>query len=179
MKSQRLHIVLTAINLVLLVFVLAQTRISIDGMGLRVWTNIQGAVLRGRSLEIVDDEGRVRASITLHPGDQAAGATSTAILRLVDENGRPVVKLGTAERGGMLALVARSEDTYVQLSERGLVATKDGQQRVVPRVQGPQLAGPSFSSASMTDQVCLPTIPSIGMLACCCSFFTPAAVRFP
>jgi hypothetical protein len=134
MKGQRLLIVLTTINLVLLVFILAQTRISIDGVGLRVWTNIQGSVLRGRSLEIVDDEGRVRASITVHPGDQAAGTLpgGTSILRLVDENGRPVVKLGTTQRGGVLALVASSEDTYVQLSERGLVATKDGQQRVVP-----------------------------------------------
>jgi hypothetical protein len=134
MKIQRLLIVLTAINLVLLVFVLAQMRMSIGPGGLRVWTNIQGTVLRGRSLEIIDDEGRVRASITVHPGDQAAGTPpgGTSILRLVDENGRPVVKLGTTQRGGMLALVAKSEDTYVQLSDRGLVATKDGQQRVVP-----------------------------------------------
>jgi hypothetical protein len=134
MRGQRLLVLLTAINLVLLVFVLAQMRISIDGVGLRVWTNIQGSVLRGRSLEIIDDEGRVRASITVHPGDQAAGTPpgGSSILRLVDENGRPVVKLGTTQRGGLLALVASSEDTYVQLSDRGLVATKDGQQRVVP-----------------------------------------------
>jgi hypothetical protein len=132
MKGQRLLVVLTAINLVLLLFVLAQTRISIDPVGLRVWTNIQGAVLRGRSLEIIDDEGRVRAGITVLPGNPTPTAPSTAILRLVDENGRPVVKLTTTQSGGGLALVARSEDTYVQLSERGLVATKDGQQRMIP-----------------------------------------------
>jgi hypothetical protein len=74
MTSQRLTIVLTAINLVLLVFLLAQTRINIGSGGVRLWTNIQGSVIRGRSLEIVDDEGRVRASIMVHPGDSTAAA---------------------------------------------------------------------------------------------------------
>jgi hypothetical protein len=92
MTSQRLMIVLTAVNLVLLVFLLAQTRIHIGSGGVRLWTNIQGSVIRGRSLEIVDDEGRVRASVMVHSGDTAATAPSggTAILRLVDEK-RPAV----------------------------------------------------------------------------------------
>jgi hypothetical protein len=135
MASQRLTIVLTAVNLVLLVFLLAQTRVHIGSGGVRLWTNIQGSVIRGRSLEIVDDEGRVRASIMVHPGDPAATAPSggTAILRLVDENGRPSVKLATTEQGGGgLALVSESQGTYIQLSGRGLVVTKDGQQQLIP-----------------------------------------------
>jgi hypothetical protein len=134
MKIQRLLIVLTAINLGLLVFLLAQTRISIGVHGVRVWTNMQGQVLRGRSLEILDDEGRVRASIMVHPADPAATVPSggTAILRLVDENGRPSVKLSTTQRGGGLALGGDSEGRYVQLFGHGLVVTKDGRQQSIP-----------------------------------------------
>jgi hypothetical protein len=134
MTSQRLMIVLTAVNLVLLVFLLAQTRIHIGSGGVRLWTNIQGSVIRGRSLEIVDDEGRVRASIMVHPGDSTAAAPSggTAILRLVDENGRPSVKLATSDQGGGLALVSDSQGTYIQLTGRGLAVTKDGHQQLIP-----------------------------------------------
>src|SRR5262249_35485205 len=115
MKGLRLLIVLTVINLALLVFLLLQTRVHIGLGGVRVWTNAQGTVIRGRSLEIIDDEGRVRASIMVHPPDPAAAAPSggTAILRLVDENGRPAVKLSTTQRGGGLALAGESEGTYV------------------------------------------------------------------
>lgn len=134
MKIQRLLIVLTGINLALLVFLLAQTRINIGSQGVRIWTNISGTVLRGRALEIVDDEGRVRASIMVHPPDPAATvpAGGTAILRLVDENGRPSVKLATTQRGGGLALGGDSEGRYVQLFGHGLVVTKDGRQQSIP-----------------------------------------------
>ena len=135
MTGQRLTIVLTVINLVLLVFLLAQTRVHIGAGGVRLWTNMQESVIRGRSLEIVDDEGRVRASIMVHPGDPAATAPSggTAILRLVDENGRPSVKLSTTQQGGGgLALVSESQGTYIQLSGRGLAVTKDGQRQLIP-----------------------------------------------
>jgi hypothetical protein len=132
MKTQRALVVLTVINLGLLVFLLAQTRIHIGAQGLRLWTNVDGSVLRGRALEIVDDQGRTRASINLHPADQTHSYPETAILRLIDQNGRPSVKLSTSERGGALALVSGVEDTYVQLSGSGLTATKDGQQRAIP-----------------------------------------------
>jgi hypothetical protein len=134
MTRQRLLIVLTVINLALLVFLLLETRVHIGLGGVRVWTNAQGSVIRGRSLEIIDDEGRVRASITVHPPDPAAAAPSggTAILRLVDENGRPAVKLSTTQRGGGLALAGESEGTYVQLFGHGLVVTKDGRQQTIP-----------------------------------------------
>jgi hypothetical protein len=134
MRNHRLPVLLTAINLVLLVFLLAQSRLHIGADGVRIWTSIQESVIRGRSLEIVDDEGRVRASIMVHPGDPAAGAPAggTAILRLVDENGRPAVKLATTQRGGGLALTSESDANYVQLFGRGLVVTKDGQAQQIP-----------------------------------------------
>jgi hypothetical protein len=108
MKTQRLLVVLTAINLGLLVFLLAQTRVHIGAQGVRVWTNIDGSVLRGRALEIIDDQGRPRAAINLHPADPTGSYPETAILRLIDQNGRPSVKLSISERGGALALVSEN-----------------------------------------------------------------------
>jgi hypothetical protein len=127
-------IALTVINFGLLALLLTQTRISVGPGGIRVWTNMQGSVLRGRSLEIIDDEGRVRAGIMVHPADPAATTLSggTTILRLVDENGRPSVKLATTQQGGGLALVGESQGTYVQLSANELTATKDGRQQLIP-----------------------------------------------
>ena len=132
MKSQRLLVVLALINLGLLAFLLAQTRVHISAQGVRIWTNIDGSVLRGRALEIVDDQGRTRAAINVHPADQTSSYPETAILRLVDQNGRPSVKLSTSERGGALALVSDVEGTYVQLSGREVTVTKDGRHQAIP-----------------------------------------------
>ena len=95
MKTQRLLVVLTILNLGLLVFLLAQTRIHISSKGIRLWTNVDGSVLRGRALEIIDDQGRPRAAINLHPA--TTSYPEVVVLRLIDENGRPSVKLGTSE----------------------------------------------------------------------------------
>jgi len=84
----------------------------------------------GRALEIVDDEGRIRAAINLHPA--STSHPETTILRLIDQNGRPSVKLANLERGGMLALVSDAEGNYVQLSGREIAVTKDGQRREIP-----------------------------------------------
>ncbi len=59
MKIQRLLIVLTLVNLALLIFTLAQIRPAVaEGVP---------PVLRGRALEIVDEQGRVRASLNVLP----------------------------------------------------------------------------------------------------------------
>src|SRR5258706_8018197 len=70
MKIQRLLIALTVFNLGLLAFLLAQ--IEVRFLGFRfllrsVEVNSVGSVLRGRAIEITDDEGRVRASIKVYP----------------------------------------------------------------------------------------------------------------
>jgi hypothetical protein len=114
------------------VFLLAQMRLQIGAQGVRLGSNIDGSVLRGRALEIIDDQGRTRAAINLHAADQAASSPDTVILRLVDPNGRPSVKLSTSERGGMLALVSDTQGTYVQVSGRELTVTKDGRQQAIP-----------------------------------------------
>ena len=132
MKTQRLLVVLTVLNLGLVTFLLAQVRLHFGPQGVRVWTNSDGSVLRGRALEIIDDQGRTRAAINLHKADQDASYPETVIIRLVDQNGRPSVKLSTSERGGVLALVSDAQETYVQLSGRELKVTKDGRQQAIP-----------------------------------------------
>lgn len=118
MKVQRIAIVLTVVNLLLLVFVLAQFSPTIA----------QGAapVLRGRALEIVDSEGRVRASINV----LAAGPSvpvpdgkiypETVILRLIDPNGHPSVKLSASTQGSGIFLGGDSDLTYVVLKAEGV-----------------------------------------------------------
>src|SRR5689334_5029759 len=72
-------------------------------------------VLRGHALEIVDDAGRVRASITLLPGDPKAkipdgttGYPETVLLRLINAHGRPNVKIAATERGAGQVLAGES-----------------------------------------------------------------------
>jgi len=82
MKTQRLLVVLTLVNLALLIFTLARTRPASAEVS---------PVLRGRALEIVDERGRVRASIGVLPAE--AQEHETVLLRLITERGRPVAKL--------------------------------------------------------------------------------------
>jgi hypothetical protein len=63
-------------------------------------------VLRGRGLEIVDGQGRVRASITVEPATTVGGTAypETVLLRLTDPTSGPVVKLTAAANGSALGL---------------------------------------------------------------------------
>ena len=58
MKLSRFLVVLTTVNLAILVFTLVQ---------LRPQVNEVAPVLRGRALQIVDEQGHVRASIAVLP----------------------------------------------------------------------------------------------------------------
>lgn len=133
MKIQRILIALTIANIVLLVFSLAQSRI-VAAQGV-------APVLRGRALEIVDDHGRVRASIQVLPAStQKNGELSpeTVLLRLITEKGRPSVKIGSSEESAGLALVGPSntKNTYVQLGAMGVASSltlknEDGREQVI------------------------------------------------
>jgi hypothetical protein len=132
-KLQRLTIVLTAFNLLLLAFGLAQLRPAAA----------QGVVpvIRGRALEIVDDQGRVRAEIKVLPAqpalkmpDGTTGYPETVQLRLISSQNSPHVKLGTTEDGA--GLVLGGEKGYTQLLSRGAdpfvkIVTKDGRERTI------------------------------------------------
>ena len=141
MKSPRLLIALTVLNLGLLVFLLAQVEVRF--LGFRFLGSAEmhaaGSVLRGRALEITDDEGRTRASIRLHPASvQPDGTTypETVLLRLINSQGTPNVKLAATEDGSGLVLSGEANPTHVQILARGptvslKLANKDGQQQSI------------------------------------------------
>jgi len=111
MKIERLSIALGLINLVLLIHVVAGPRS----------TSAQGAasVLRGSALEILDNQGRVRASMKVQSAERFKPTgdeyPETVILRLIDPNGRPEVKIVASEKGGALSFVGDSDATQVLL----------------------------------------------------------------
>jgi hypothetical protein len=116
MKTPRFLVVLTLVNLVLLTFLL------LSGTQPALATS-RSAVLRGSALEIVDARGRVRASIKVHPAEtfEPTGKhyPETVVLRLIDANGRPEVKLAASVEGGGLSFVGTSDETRAQLYAEG------------------------------------------------------------
>ena len=133
MRSQRLLFALTALNLVLLLFILFSSTVP------ALASTSVSPVLRGRALEIVDDRGRVRASIKLHPAHtfEPTGKRypETVMLRLIDPNGRPEIKIGASVEGGGLSLVGVSDSTQVLLladsSSSVRLKNRTGQERVI------------------------------------------------
>ena len=100
---------------------------------------VSGAVpaVRARSFELVDDQGRVRAqllitqSTTTPDGKQYA---ESVLFRLIDQNGRPGVKIGTGVDGSGMSLEGDSQRTEwsgVQILADGtsssvILTNKDG-----------------------------------------------------
>src|SRR5947209_19144114 len=113
MNTQRFLIALTVVNVATLAISLARPGAAADDVA---------PVLRGRALEIVDDRGRVRASITVFPADPAVrmpdgttGYPETVLLRLINSKGGPNVKLATTEDGAGLGLGGGSNPTNSQV----------------------------------------------------------------
>ena len=133
MKIQRFLVLLTLVNLAALMFTLATMRPAVA----------QGVtpVLRGRSLEIVDDQGRVRASLSVLPAGTSAHGDrypETVLLRLITEQGRPSVKISTSEEaaGVSLAGPSNTRDTYVILEAKGTASSlkmksENGREQIV------------------------------------------------
>jgi hypothetical protein len=120
MRIQRFLVVLTVVNLVVLVF---------NATGMRpAAAQAVTPVLRGRSLEIVDDQGRVRASISVLPAGKSARGDrypETVLLRLITEQGRPSVKISTSEEAAGVSLAGPSstKDTYVIVEAKGTASS--------------------------------------------------------
>jgi hypothetical protein len=134
MKTQRTVVALTVANLGLLLLVLVQQLRPADAQG-------ELPVLRGRALEIVDAQGRVRASIGVLPPDatQPGGESSeTVLLRLITERGRPTVKIGSSEPHSGLSFAGptNTKGTYVILEAKGTstslkLRAEDGHEQVL------------------------------------------------
>jgi hypothetical protein len=109
---RRFLVVLTVLNLVLLSFLLlTRTPLALAYTG--------ADVLRGSALEIVDGRGRVRASIKVQPAEtfEPTGRKypETVVLRLIDQHGRPEVKIVASVDGGGLSLVGEADAVRAQL----------------------------------------------------------------
>ena len=78
-------------------------------------------MLRGTGLEIVDDQGRPRAQITVTPAGE--GYEETVILRLITADGKPRVKLATAVDQSGLMLLGDSDTTHAILQADGSHST--------------------------------------------------------
>jgi hypothetical protein len=135
MKTQRFVIGLTALNLVILMSTLFRAQSAA--------TPEIAPVLRGRALEIVDEQGRVRAMIKIFPPDPTVkmpdgttGYPETVLLRLIDSKGAPNVKIAATEDGSGVSLGGESNPTHVQILARGTTTSlklvnKTGQEKMI------------------------------------------------
>jgi len=132
---------LTLLNLVLLILVLSHHAAPVQASG-------PESVLRGRALEVVDAQGRVRASISINPEGPARKADGSptewgdkifpeaVVFRLIRPDGRPSVKIATTEQGSGLDLSGGIDPTYIVLTTEGgdaslTVTNKDGRHQVI------------------------------------------------
>ena len=134
MKIQRTLFVLTALNLALLLLTVAQQ------FG-RAFAQSESPVLRARGLEIVDAQGRVRASIqVLSPAtsQDSEEEAETVLLRLITERGRPSVKIASSEPASGLSVAGPTgtKNTYVTLGAKGTISSlklrnENGRERII------------------------------------------------
>jgi hypothetical protein len=134
MKNQWLLVALAVVNLALLAHQAVRPRLA--------FAQETAPVLRCRGLEIVDERGKVRAQLSVFPADPKHKLPNgdpypeTVLLRLIDPNGRPSVKLATDVRGGGLYLGGAEDPTMARLGAEGTEArlelvNKDRQEKVI------------------------------------------------
>ena len=120
MKQPRILTILTLVNVAILITVLVTESHSVHASN-------EMPVLRGRALEIVDSQGRVRASIHVVPAGPAVMADGsvakdrkiypeTVRFRLIRADGRPSVKITTSEQSSGLTLGGGIDPTYIVLN---------------------------------------------------------------
>ena len=129
MKHLRLVVALSAANLALLAFLVVQSPAPARAAD-------DDGILRGRGLQIVDAQGRVRASLSVLPA--TGGEAETVLLRLITERGRPSVKLAASESGSGMSLAGPTgtSDTYIvieagQRSSSIKLRDEDGKQQLL------------------------------------------------
>jgi hypothetical protein len=95
--------------------------IALRGPAIAVSPTSDG-ILRGHGLQIVDDQGKIRASITILPAAKQADGSiypETVLLRMITSEGRPAVKIGSSDDGAGMVLSAAEGPAYTQLLARG------------------------------------------------------------
>jgi len=134
MKTPKVLIVLTAVNVAVLILTLVQHAGPVAAQG-------QAPMLRGRGLEIVDEQGRVRASISVMPAstsERGDAYPETVLLRLITERGRPSVKISSTEPASGLSVAGPTgtKDTFAILEAGGNSSSlklrgEDGKEQVI------------------------------------------------
>ena len=139
MKNTRALTTLTLLNLGMLVFFQFHHAAPVEASG-------PEHVIRGRALEIVDSQGKVRASVSVVPegpairdGKPVADGKvypEDVLFRLIRPDGRPSVKIETSEQGSGLTLGGGIDPTYIVMSSDGgepslTLTNKDGRRQVV------------------------------------------------
>jgi hypothetical protein len=141
MKNTHALTALSLLNLGILIFIVSHHTASVQASG-------SEQVVRGRALEIVDAQGRVRASISINPEGPARKADGSptewgdkifpeaVVFRLIRPDGRPSVKIATTEQGSGLDLSGGIDPTYIVLTSEGgeasiTVTNKHGRHQVI------------------------------------------------
>ena len=135
MKIQRFAIGLTVLNLFILMSVLFHANSAT--------TPELAPLLRVGGLELVDEQGRVRAMLKVFPADSkvkmpdgTTGYPETVLFRLIDSKGAPNVKIAATEDGSAMSLGGESNPTHIQVLARGTntsltLVNKDGRWQVI------------------------------------------------
>ena len=134
MKSTKFLLAITVTNFLLVIALLAQSFGLAHAEG-------EAPILRGRGLQIVDEHGRIRASISVlpaAPSQDGIAQGETVLLRLITERGRPSVKIGASEEMSGLSVAGPSgtSDTYAILEARDQTSmlrlrSENGKEQVV------------------------------------------------
>jgi hypothetical protein len=132
MKVQILAGALTLVNLVLLA--------THCGRGGPLAAAEVPSVVRGRAFELVDEQGRVRATLAVMSATTHEGVAypESVLLRLITERGRPSAKVSASEEGAALSLAGPTgtERTWVVLEAKGNASalrlrSEDGGERTI------------------------------------------------
>jgi hypothetical protein len=132
MKIQRIAVAVTIINLLIMVVLLTK-RNPAEAQK----EHDRSQILRGNGLEITDQQGRTRASITFHDAVVKDGVTypGGVLLRLINTKGQPSVKIDASEDGGGLSF-SNELQGYIQIIAKesgGFLKIKDanGKEQVI------------------------------------------------
>ena len=133
MNTRRFLVTLTVINIGVLLLSVAQYAVP-------ALAQEPVAVLRARALEIVDEQGRIRASLSVLPASTTAGAAyqGTVLLRLITEQGRPSIKLSASEQTSGLSIAGPTgtKDAYTVLEANATSSSlklhaQDGREQIL------------------------------------------------
>ena len=120
MKTQRVLVVLTVLNFAMLALNLLRSNTTAHA------ADDAAPALRGRSLEIVDDHGHARVTLTVIPADPNAklpgggtGYPETVLMRLIDGRGKPQVKIEATDQGAGIAVFGKDDPTHSSMFAQG------------------------------------------------------------